>query len=365
MTETFLKTESCSLIGKETIEYIIQAGAQAPSYLNCQPWKFKIINNVIELYLDDQNENTVINWKNMSSLIACGAVIENMKIASSFKGCDSFVEILPKMNEDQLIARIVIKRKADLEKNEADTDLNYALWMRHTNASMYENKSIEDKLLIELSNAVKLFPEVSINFIRDEGKKKNIFNTLYYSELIRYSRTDLHKNFHKMIRWVRKPALTDKTGYTLGSMGLCKYGKLFFKMTKPWYINKFINYFGACKNSAKQGSNGLLNCGAIGNIAIKGKSNIELIKGGMAIQRLWLVATKLKLDLQPHMTYSLLDWARGNGGENNFSKKELSLLNKSSEEFQQAFPSDETSIFLFRIGYGKPVAGRTFRKKIG
>nr|NJM04334.1 hypothetical protein [Desulfobacula sp.] len=73
-------------IHPDVSKYIIQAGIQAPSGDNCQPWKFSYDKNTIFFYLNEDTDRSFFNVAQTASMISCGAAMENMKItATKFK----------------------------------------------------------------------------------------------------------------------------------------------------------------------------------------------------------------------------------------------------------------------------------------
>lgn len=58
---------------KKIIDYLIRAAAQAPSWYNCQPWKFEVNEDCIIVILDKSLDQSFYDWGNFNSLLACGA----------------------------------------------------------------------------------------------------------------------------------------------------------------------------------------------------------------------------------------------------------------------------------------------------
>jgi hypothetical protein len=69
-------------ITEKEIRYIIEQGIQAPSGDNGQPWKFSYRDNIIELYLNKEADRSFFNFRQIASIISCGAVLENMRLAA-------------------------------------------------------------------------------------------------------------------------------------------------------------------------------------------------------------------------------------------------------------------------------------------
>ena len=103
---------------------------------------------------------------------------------------------------------------------------------------------------------------------------------------------------------------------------------------------------------------------------MSGKSPLDLVKLGMAIERLWLLASRLNIDIHPLTTINLFHWIYKMGGPSaisGLSSREQKRLINSFEFYEQAFPeinfnSNETGHFLFRMGKGPVVYGYTLRR---
>ncbi len=348
------------------IPYLIRAGGQAPSWYNCQPWSLRIENNSIQLFLDDSRDQSLYDWGHFNSLLACGAVIENILLAAKGQGINTRVHLLPDPSQPLLLGNVKISPTESEPVTPDDLALEQGLWQRHTNALLFENRPITSHQFVELQSSCSPYDKVNCYFSGDESSKQKTFAATSTAEQIRFSRKDLHEQLHRMIRWTEEEARSLPTGYTLPSMGVCGIGKTFFRITRPWNLMKLMNYFGAAKNQAYRANLGLLNCGAIGLITTNGNTPKDLLSAGRALERLWIKANLLGLNLQPHNTVLQFEWIRKNGGRREFSAVENSILDKALVHLRGAFPilkdsPIENGVFLFRIGHGPPPLGYTLR----
>jgi len=120
-------------IPKKVIRYIIRAGIQAPSGDNVQPWEFSFKDNNIFLYLNRDADPSFFNINQIASIISCGAVLENMRIAASAFDLNTNINYLPSGIEDDLMASI------ELIYNETSINPLFAsIWKRNTNRTFYE-----------------------------------------------------------------------------------------------------------------------------------------------------------------------------------------------------------------------------------
>jgi len=351
---------------EEILNYLVRAGRQAPSWYNCQPWKIKISENKIEVLLDSKADKTIYDWHNFNSLLACGAAIENIVIAGKGRGINGInVKFFPDKAEPLLVARITL----NLDKTTTDISeiaLERSIWLRHTNTLPFDSILLTGDEKRTLFNAIEPFEDISLYLLDSEKDKRHVFQAAANAEQLRFSRQELHEQLHRMIRWNEEQSMAKKTGYTLPSMGVCGFGKLFFRITRPWLAMRFMNVFGASRGQAKRASQGLMHASAIGLLTVKRKEDVDLLKAGQAMENLWLQATRLGLDVQPHTTLTLFHWIWVRGDSEMYSQAEKKILLNSFRQFKQAFSAvrfeeEEFGYFLFRIGRGSKVGGYTLR----
>lgn len=81
---------------------ILNAAVSAPSGDNCQPWRFVVRDNVIFLYDIPELDTSLYNWNSISSLLAHGALLENIKISATNFGYSAFIDTAPFGEEKHL-----------------------------------------------------------------------------------------------------------------------------------------------------------------------------------------------------------------------------------------------------------------------
>ena len=111
---------------------------------------------------------------------------------------------------------------------------------------------------------------------------------------------------------------------------------------------------------------GILRAPLVGLLKCKDTCDETMIKGGQALERIWLTATRMGLSLQP-MTAITLFWMRWRMNQLGvFDRNQEDLLRSLWETYHDIFdvPSNsrEGHVMLFRIGVGDRVACRTLRR---
>jgi hypothetical protein len=231
---------------------------------------------------------------------------------------------------------------------------------------MFDESPLERSVLDALRVSVGDLPQVSVHLVSDPGQRRQVFLAASAAEQVGFSRRDLHEQFHRMIRWTDAEAERDRTGYTLPSIGACRVGETFFRVTRPWPVMWLMNLFGADRSQGRRASLGLLHCSAVGLLTLEGGANVDVLAAGRVLERLWLTATRLGLDLQPHAILTLFHRIWCLGGRELFSRKHQVVLAEAFRLYRGAFTDtdldDGQGIFLFRVGRGQPVGGYTQRR---
>ena len=90
------------------IERILNAGNQAPSGENCQPWRFLVRGLTIEIHLLPERDQSAYSWGQRASFLANGAAIENMIIVASAEQYRCDVTYFPDTNNEWHVATILL-----------------------------------------------------------------------------------------------------------------------------------------------------------------------------------------------------------------------------------------------------------------
>lgn len=349
-------------IPEEVIRYIIRAGVQAPSGDNAQPWKFSWQNNTISLYLDREADQSFFNIRQLASIISCGAVLENMRVAATAFGLEGKIAYLPDAKNDSLMASIELC-PTGREKD----PLHGCIWNRCTNRKLYDKVPIPKTILDNLVRRASDIPGVKLHLVTESSKLKKIARIICKTDRIRTEHRPLHEHLCKMIRFTDSEAQQKRDGFPLKNLEAGMAGELFLKMTRPWPVMNFANKIGLGRMVALHSYQSILKSSAVALLTVNGLKTEDFLMGGQALERVWLTITHKALCMQP-MTAITLFWLRWQiEGEKSFLKKHRQLLRHVWKEYRQLFQqvdfSTEGHVMLFRLGYAPSIQCRTMRKK--
>lgn len=350
-------------LSKPVRDYILQAAVHAPSGDNCQPWRFRLKDNRISLYLRPEVDQSLFNVEQYASLIACGAAIENMRLAATRYGFDGRIEYFPRPKDPLRIADLDFKATAVVED-----PLQRYIPERHTNRTAYDGRAIEPSVLAAMAAQCKPIPGVELEMITDHERRQEIAHLVWQADRIRLENQQLHAHFMRMVRFSVDSAWNRRDGLPLSNLEAGQGGDLFLRLTRSWPVMKAFNHLGASRMIARISYNGILQASAVGILKCRDHHPSSFLEGGRALQRIWLAATRAGLDFQP-MTAVTLFWLRWQLGiREAFPASQQRQLEAIWPAYERLLAGNlaayKGQVMLFRIGHGKRVSGRTLRRPI-
>ena len=103
---------------------------------------------------------------------------------------------------------------------------------------------------------------------------------------------------------------------------------------------------------------------AIGLLWSPAEGEATFLKGGRAMERIWLAATAAKIHFQPMTVATLFIRRLLRHGRAAFDVRQRQWLGEAWGLLQDLFPVGEENamVLLFRIGYGPPARARSLRR---
>jgi hypothetical protein len=339
-------------------EAILQAAVRAPSGDNSQPWKLLIDDNQIKVINLPERDTSLYNYRQRASLVAHGALIENILIASSFLGYAATVSTFPDKSSPDLVATIALDKSAA-----ADEPLYPFISRRETNRKPYDSVPLTAEEKSSLFNAAGVVPGGKLRLIDDPEKKILIAGALGINDRLVFENPALHKFLFDHIRWTEKEAAETGDGLDIKTLELASPQALGFRLLKNWNFLRQLNRLGISKFIAKQAEGLCLSSSAIGAVIMDENTDEAFINGGRLMQRVWLEATRLGLSIQPTTGIAFLLQRVLAGEKEGLSTVQIGLIQDAYERMRSAFTlgAGETIAMLFRTGHSRPPTARSRR----
>jgi hypothetical protein len=128
------------------------AGLGAPSAAGRRPWRLRTRTGAVELLADTADTADSGPEQPRQTVIACGAVLFNLRLAVAHLGVEPVVTLLPVAGEPDLLARVEAGRA--LDRNPADELLFLALGEWRTSRTPSSHPLLPHEVLVRLDEAV-------------------------------------------------------------------------------------------------------------------------------------------------------------------------------------------------------------------
>lgn len=345
----------------ENIKKILEVAVNAPSGENSQPWRFEIKENNIYIFNLSDRDQSLYNFGQRGSLVAHGALIENISIIAPIFGFSVKIDLLPDNKNPNLIAIINLDELSPGQKKEES--LYSCIIKRVTNRKLYKNTPLSNDQFRYLKNVENEIGEGEIIFIQDFEKMKDIASACSVNEQVMFGNKFIHNFFFEHINWTEKEELEKRLGFYIKTLELPLPVQIALKLFKHWPIMNFFNKLGLNKIIAKGNAVNYSNASAMVAFVIKNNTPQDFIIIGRLMQRLWLKITEIGLSAQP-MAGMLFFIQAINGGEaNKFSSFQIELIKNAYKRVKNIFDVDnKTLVMILRVGYGGEPSARSSKK---
>ena len=342
---------------------ILEAGIQAPSGDNCQPWAFKVDGNYIDFYLRSEVDRSFFNFKQLASIISCGAVLENMRCEAARLGYMVEFEIDGEGDFSKPILKIHVDKS--MARQSDFISLSKVIYKRCTNRKMYNRRPIPADHLKHLKREAENHPGCELHLFTDRKDIFRLARLVYMADRLRTERRDLHEHLMNMIRWTDEEVLEKKDGLPLKNLEAGFAGELFLKATRPWRVMNILNKVGISRFVALHSFRQLLNSAAVALITVPSTEIEDFLKGGIMVEQFWLAATSMGLAVQPVAALALFVLRMRAEGMGAFSRAHWGLLRKASSGFDALKKVDSSwPCLLFRLGFADQPKSRTIRHSL-
>lgn len=335
------------------IKAIIRAGVSAPSGDNLQPWRFVVVDNVIEVHALTLGDE--IKFGGYYALfITQGALIENLVIAADHYGYDSVVSLFPDKNNRLHVASINLR----FDPIDRGVDLFRFFDKRLTDRHGYSPERLSSDIKKALQEAGEEMVEGSrLVFVEDKQDIYTIAKCVVGQIEVLFSHKTLHELFFKSLRWSGADAHGTADGLDVRTLHLNIFKKFFFHyMLRSWVFVKILSKLYIHKVAALMESVRYKEAGAYCALIKSGEqiNDEEAVAAGRAMERFWLMATRLGLRVQPTFAvflikhsfdFDLFDYSE--------AQKELIDMKSKTMESICGVGEGETLLWLTRIGYPK------------
>lgn len=341
----------------DRIYKIIEAGIKAPSGDNCQPWKFQVDGNRIDLFNVPERDTSLYNYKQRASLVSHGACIENMLIAASKYGFRTELSYFPTSDDQRHVARLILSDSEILNE-----PLFAAISERSINRKSYQSGELSPEAADNIRQAATNtdVPGCSLKLLLGK-EKETAADIVALSDRLVFENPHLHGFLFDHIRWNQEEAELTRDGLDIRTLELAPQDKMLFPLLKHYGFVRFISMFGATRMIAANARKLMLSASAGGIITIADPSPESWLNAGRMLERVWLETTRQGLAFHLMTGITLMVQRIRDGEHDRVNHNNISLVKSADSLFSELTESKSEVALLFRIGTCNQPTARSLR----
>jgi hypothetical protein len=334
-------------VDEEQARAIVAKGVLAPSGGNCQPWRFEHgSDGSILCYYDAGRAKNFLDFDLRATHLALGAATENMVIAAAAMGLDCQVEALPDDARSELVARLSFE---PLRQPPPCVHLAPYIELRATNRELGKRTGLSRDVLSLLGQAAEE-QGASLQLLTDARDLDRVAAVVAACDRFRLYTERLHGEMMAELRWTATEAEQSGDGVDVRTLGLSAAELPFLKLLRSWSVVRMLRGAGIRRPIELLTRRAIERSSAVGLLTVVGSDRHAYLRGGRALQRVWLTSTELGLAFQPLAVLPYL-FARFEHGDG-FLPGEAEVVGELHHQFSSCFAvhSDTAKVMLFRVG---------------
>ena len=349
-------------VDNDTIRNIVSAGIMAPSGGNAQPWKFLYTGNRLYVFHDAHYSHSLLDFNSLGSYLAIGAAIENMVVKAGAAGLLATSTYFPLKNANKLAAVL------SFEQDDKLAETNYlepSIYGRHTYRNTFARPALPPIIPGLLQQSIQLYQGAELHLLTDEDTMRELGDISATAEMLRILHPRGHYDtFTHELRWTKEENEEKRDGLDVATLGATLNELVALKVAadaEAIGTLRDIRGGGAFK---KMVNKAVSHSSALGIITMPSASDEAFLKGGRAVERVWLEANLAGLSFQP-ITQLVFLLARLKHQPPETDANFIAELEKLYTRFYTLLPrlKEKEPVFIFRLGEaGEPV--RSLRRSL-
>jgi len=342
------------------ITQLLALAVTAPSGDNCQPWNFTIENNALHIHNLPQKDASLYNYEQRASLIAHGALLENLTIAAPALGLEAEIRMFPDSADPEWVATVLFTEREPFED-----PLFFWIERRCTNRKKYNDTPLTKSQKETLAQVVEGNSGVQWRLVTDPDKIRILANILANSDRLVFENRYLHQFLFEQIRWNDEEAKRTRDGLDIKTLELSPADRLAFNIFKYWPAVEILNRVGLSKLVAQKGKGLIGTSAGIAAMTLEDFSIESSVRTGRIMQRFWLQAASLGLSVQPIIGLALLIQRIHSGINEGLDDSQRQLVTSIADQLDDVFEfSGKPPVLIFRLGTGATPSARSLRLPI-
>jgi nitroreductase len=345
-----------------TLEHILELARWAPSGDNTQPWRFEILDSRrLVVHGHDTRDHCVYDLDGHPSQISIGALLETMAIAAS-----TFQLRMRSMRHNDTPDNRPVISIEFLQSNSVPPDpLADVILRRSVQRRALSRRPLTDGEKIALHNALPDGYRVSW---LEGGQRVAAARLMFRNAKLRLTMPEAHQVHKSIIEWNARYSEDRIPDQALGADAMTT--RLMRWVMHDWQRVQFFNTWLAGTLAPRLQMDLIPSLACAAHFVLTAERSPQgiddYLAAGRAMQRFWLTATALGLQLQPELTPLIFSrYVREQrifSGTPGMQERAAELSRQGAALVGQQ--DWDVAVFMGRIGAGEPAQARSLRRPL-
>jgi molybdopterin/thiamine biosynthesis adenylyltransferase/nitroreductase len=348
------------VVDRDAIRWIVSHAILAPSAHNGQPWEFVWRDGALECRHDPTHDLPSLDFDRCATWATFGAVSINIELASRAIGLDPTFAFFPQPDDE----RLVCAARFRAQSVSVDPLLEWVT-RRVTNRRRDGRQHIDASSFGAMCNAADS-SGARLQLITSSEQLDEMASLMGACDRISNMHERIHHEVMDGFRWTPEEVEAHRDGLDVATMELSATERAGMWLLSKWEIMATLKRIGggvALEDLAKKC---VASTSAIGLLTTSGVTPIDYVRGGRALQRVWLTATSLGLAIQPWTGLPYLFARVERGGGEGLAQSDIDELRGLRRRYRALFDvrDGDAEVLLFRISKANAPSAISLRRPV-
>jgi molybdopterin/thiamine biosynthesis adenylyltransferase/nitroreductase len=345
------------------VRELLEEAILAPSGANYQPWHFYVDGDELWLTVHPERSQDTLDRDGIATRAGIGAALENIRAAAAHREHHVEEELFPVEGDPTIIARVKVLPGFKEDPVELQR-LHAQLRARHTNRRVVPSAPLTDEEAASLQRAMNM-DEAKISLLRAPEDLERLGAVVGESDRLRMLNDTLGEAVMREL--VFKPADEVEAGISADACELSALQQVILPFLARPAVRANVRRVKGGERLAESSQDALICSSAAGLLSLADEDPTAIVRGGQAMQRVWLEAHALGLSFQPVGSLPYMARFLSDGEDGIFEEEESLRLKELYEQFWSFFPEDtgRLPLMLFRLHRAPAAEARSGRLPLG
>lgn len=344
------------------VRTLVAHGLLAPSGGNCQPWRFVYSEGILRCIHDVERSRSLLDYAHTASYLSFGAVVENIELAAAGMGLSVNVELFPRPDDPTEVCWLRFSPAKGLEVSELATFVD----KRATNRRRDGRRPLPEGAAEQLMQAA-VDGGGRLQLCTDAGQLDTMGVILGRGEKVRLLSETMHREMMDEIRWSASETEQTRDGVDVATLEMNRADFAGLRLISSWPLMQMVQGIEGGAGLLRPSIKAVEAASAVGLVTVPGTTDADYFAAGRAVQRVWLMSTKLGIAFQPMSALAYLFARVLRGGGEGLGPAEVEELRDLHQGFREVFECEDGHAYgmIFRLGVvdGPPTV-RSLRREL-